>query len=194
MLKALARLAGNTNTKQNIIDRFVSWKNENCESLTMTLLKMYQDKKVTKDVEILRVSRIVMQRLVSRCSDPSELMKRACNLMMKGSNDMATTIIGSAPRNMSIEYETYERLINDKSESSDVAICLASRLNKEKDETMFNKVLKHVKDEKKLVWIAKALILRGHRYANITISKVSFFFSSFRACFLESLNSHRRRY
>ena len=33
-------------------------------------------------------------------------------------------------------------------------------------------VLKQVKDEKKLVWIAKALILRGHRYANIIINKV----------------------
>ena len=29
-----------------------------------------------------------------------------------------------------------------------------------------------MKDEKKLVWIAKALILRGHRYANIIINKV----------------------
>ena len=29
-----------------------------------------------------------------------------------------------------------------------------------------------MKDEEKLVWIAKALILRGHRYANIIINKV----------------------
>ena len=38
--------------------------------------------------------------------------------------------------------------------------------------THTRQVLKDVRDESKLVWIAKALILRGHRYASITISRV----------------------
>ena len=129
VLKSLARLAGNTNTKQNIIDRFVSWKNENCESLAMSLLNNNNKKKDT-----LRVAKIIIQRIMSRCSEPNKMMKRACDLI--GSNEIATTIIGSAPRNVKIEYEMYERLIEDK----DTDIALAARLNKEKDEAILSKV------------------------------------------------------
>jgi len=195
VLKSLARLVGNTNTKVEIVDRFVKWNNkDHVEPVALSLLSMYQDKSNT--MELLRVSRIVIQRVVSRCSDSSVLMKRACDSIMKGSNSLATTVIGSASRNVSIDYDMYKRLMFDTTNSSsDVSICLASRLNKEKDETVLDKVsnvflnryllfihthththtrqvLKDVRDESKLVWIAKALILRGHRYASITISRV----------------------
>ena len=93
--------------------------------------------------DTLRVAKIVIQRIMSRCSEPNKMMKRACDLI--GSNEIATTIIGSAPRKVKIEYEVYERLIEDK----DTDIALAARLNKEKDEAILSKVrgvrsLKHV--------------------------------------------------
>ena len=112
VLKSLARLAG-IQIETKYYRSICELEERNCEFLMMSLLNNNNNKKDT-----LRVAKIIIQRIMSRCSEPNKMMKRACDLI--GSNEIATTIIGSALRNVKIEYEMYERLIEDK--DTDIAL------------------------------------------------------------------------